>query len=154
MADIIEEFTAQILERVEERIRPLSNQIETLQAKYAQLESLLQGKRVCVGQTEPGRTNWKDIGRQDLPSVYVDIDTSECGFQSTPIYIVNVHGDQFIFLTSGGCNVYNRTERGFRVYVTFADEATRMLQNEQVPKLTPEKANEWKWHVQWIAIGD
>ncbi|MCP6761999.1 MAG: hypothetical protein NHB32_25355 [Fischerella sp. CENA71] len=98
---------------------------------------MLQGKKVHFGQTEPGRTDWKKYRPVDISRIYVNIDTYKCGFKSTPIYIVNVHGDHFIYLTSGGCNAYKRTERGFQVNVTFADEATRLLPEL---KLTPQKA--------------
>ncbi|NEQ83513.1 MAG: hypothetical protein F6K26_25930, partial [Moorea sp. SIO2I5] len=43
--------------------------------------------RICCGKTPEGSTNWQPyVG--GIEGIYVDVDTSACGFQSTPIYLV------------------------------------------------------------------
>ncbi|WP_424097824.1 hypothetical protein [Moorena producens] len=101
--------------------------------------------RICCGKTPEGSTNWQ-VYDSTPKGLYVDIDTSACGFKSTPIYIANLHGDSANFKTTGGSSPYNRTAKGFRIYVIRTDSLD----------LTPDFANhnDQKWHIQWIAIGN
>ncbi len=96
--------------------------------------------KICSGKTLEGNTDWKAFG---TTGIYVDVDTSECGFDATPIYMVNMHGNSFNWETTGGSSAYNRTRNGFRIYVRFPDGRT----------LTPDFANQNKWHIEWIASG-
>ncbi|MDJ0592865.1 MAG: hypothetical protein QNJ72_23220, partial [Pleurocapsa sp. MO_226.B13] len=99
--------------------------------------------RICCGKTPEGSTNWQPY-RDGTTGIYVDIDTSVCGFIDTPIYIVNMHGNGRNWETTGGSSPYDRTNQGFRIYVRFPNGA----------ELTPSSANTRGWHIQWIAIGN
>ncbi|WP_424097821.1 hypothetical protein [Moorena producens] len=102
--------------------------------------------RICCGKTPEGSTNWQRISGGG--GIYVDVDTSACGFQSTPIYLVNMHGNGDNWETTGGSTAYDRTNQGFRIYVRFpSDRGGR-------PNLTPDYANSKGWHIQWLAIGN
>ncbi len=97
--------------------------------------------KIYSGQTPIGNTNWRP--QSDKNGVYVDVDTSACGFESTPFYIVSTHGDSDIWKTTGGSSAYKKNSKGFRVYV-------KRSSND---KFSPAYANQHNWHVQWIAIG-
>ncbi|NEP36057.1 hypothetical protein [Moorena sp. SIO3B2] len=101
--------------------------------------------RICCGKTPEGSTNWQPHGSE---GIYVDVDTSACGFQSTPIYLVNMHGNDFNWETTGGSSAYERTNQSFRVYVRFPSD------RDGRPNLTPDFANSKGWHIQWLAIGN
>ncbi|MEM9215015.1 MAG: hypothetical protein AAGD25_11790 [Cyanobacteria bacterium P01_F01_bin.150] len=97
--------------------------------------------RICCGKTPEGSTNWRPYGTEGIT---VTVDTSACGFQSTPIYVVNMHGDSNNWTTTGGSSAYNRTATGFTIYVRYSAGGN----------LTPEFANSNRWHIEWIAIGN
>ena len=99
--------------------------------------------RICCGKTPEGSTNWEPY-RGGTTGIFVDVDTSACGFIDTPIYIVNMHGNASNWSTTGGSSPYNRTNQSFRIYVRFSDGR----------ELTPSFANDRGWHIQWIAIGN
>ncbi len=103
--------------------------------------------RICCGKTPEGSTNWQPYSGS-IEGIYVDIDTSICGFSSTPIYTVNMHGNSWNWETTGGSSPYNRTNQGFRIYVRFPSD------RDGRPSLTPAFANSRGWHIQWIAIGN
>jgi hypothetical protein len=95
--------------------------------------------KIVCGKAPEGNTNWKQYSDKSL---FVDV--AVCDFKSTPYYFVNVHGDGFNILLTGGSSAYSRTNKGFRIYVYI---------HASLSSITPEKANEFKWHVQWMAIG-
>jgi len=98
-------------------------------------------KKVWTGKTIPGQTNWQKY-TGSMAGVYVDVDTAEAGFTSIPIYLTSLGGDACHWETTGATSVYQSTTTGFRVYVKFSSGAA----------LTPAKANENKWHINWIGI--
>jgi len=95
--------------------------------------------KIVCGKTPEGNTNWKQYSDKAL---FVDVAVSD--FKSTPYYFVNVHGEGFNLLLTGGSSAYSMTNKGFRIYVHIHDSP--------IP-INPQKANEFKWHVQWMAIG-
>ncbi len=98
--------------------------------------------RIRCGQTPEGNTDWKQYAGG--AGIYVDVDTSACGFKSTPIYLVNMHGNNNNWSTTGGSSAYSRTPTGFRIYVRWAGGGA----------LGPDQANSLGWHIQWVAIGN
>ncbi|NEO47469.1 MAG: hypothetical protein F6K55_26450 [Moorea sp. SIO4A3] len=103
--------------------------------------------RICCGKTPEGSTSWQPyVG--GIEGIYVDVDTSACGFQSTPIYLVNMHGNSFNWEATGGSSPYDSTNQGFRIYVRFPSD------RDGRPNLTPDFANSKGWHIQWLAIGN
>jgi hypothetical protein len=98
--------------------------------------------RIVAGATTPGATNWQLYnGGQGL---YVDIDTSAAGFQTTPAYIVTVSGNANNWNLVGGSSPYFATATGFRVYIRNADWSY----------LSVSGANSNQWIVNWAAFGN
>ena len=93
------------------------------------------------GSTPPGSTNWQPYGNNT--GIYLDIDTSGCGFNSTPRYFTSIGGRSNHWSTTGATSIYNATPTKFRVYVRRSNGAT----------LTPAYANARKWHINWFAVG-
>ncbi len=93
-----------------------------------------QDNRRCAGRTTPGRSGWK---RYRTHGVYLDVDTSECGFQRTPIYLSSLGGTGH-WLQPGGTSIYLPTATGFRIYLP--------------TKNSPEDLEKKRWHINWDAI--
>ncbi len=91
----------------------------------------------CSGQTAPGETDW----RTDGGPVYVDVDTRSCGYVRTPRYFTSVGGLYGHSKALGETAIHEPTATGFRVYL-LSD------------KMTPERANNAKWHINWNAHAD
>jgi hypothetical protein len=96
--------------------------------------------KLCSGRTAEGATSWVQYLSY---GIYVDVDTSSCGFGATPTYLVNMHGNSGNWATTGGSSAYSRTKTGFRIYVKYSHGGD----------LTPAHANQRGWHIQWLAIG-
>ncbi|KAB8332961.1 hypothetical protein SD80_013875 [Scytonema tolypothrichoides VB-61278] len=106
--------------------------------------------KIASGSTTPGATNWQPYTNPAYPGwIYVDIDTSEAKFTTTPQYTISI-GDPNDYgaaaWTLGTSTVYLATPTGFRVYLRLTNESGEK-------DLTPEKANQYKWQVNWIGIG-
>lgn len=120
---------------------PLPTQTST---NGTQLTSVYTVAKFASGRTEPGATNWKKDGDETI-SVYID--TSAAGFTKTPIYVTSLGG----FFggkhagTTGSTSVYNATEKGFTVFVRFDKDYSST-------PITPEDANQRKWHINWFGI--
>lgn len=136
-----EDDNMELLDAINQKMTQLQSEIATFRSKSTDIEALLQGKRVCAGQTPKGNTNWQP---HDGTTISIKVDTSQYGFKSTPIYIVNLHGKTRHSMTTGGSSPYVSTEKGFDIYVSYSDGRA----------ITPKQANEDEWHIQWIAIGD
>lgn len=93
--------------------------------------------RIVVGQLDPKTTRWRQYTEGGIS---VDIDTSSAGFSSTPLYFTSLGGHTNNWLAQGVTSIYQPTERGFRVHISY-------------PELTVAKAKEWGWYVSWIAVG-
>lgn len=89
----------------------------------------------CAGRTSPGSTSWVST-----PNgwIYVDVDTSSCGFTSTPTYVTSLVGKAAQWKSRGSSEIFMPSAEGFRIYISF-------------PGITPEYANTRDWHVNWIA---
>jgi hypothetical protein len=93
---------------------------------------------VAAGETPPGSTDWKQYSPE---GIYVDVDTSDAGFGSrTVVYTCSLGGDSRHWTTTGGSCIYNAARKSFRVYV------------RHTGPITPEQANSWKWHINWMGI--
>jgi hypothetical protein len=100
--------------------------------------------KIGFGSTPIGNTNWIDYffeGQQI--GIYVDVDTSSAGFTSTPVYTTSLVGDGNQWSTTGASSIYEATPTSFRVYLREWDGST----------ITPQYANKYNWHIQWIGIG-
>ena len=97
-----------------------------------------QPLRMVMGKTNPDQTNWVSY---TPGGIYADIDTFAAGFSTTPQYFTSLTGEMRHNLARGASSIYKPTAQGFRVYVSLSG-------------LTPEKAQEWGWSINWIAVGD
>jgi hypothetical protein len=93
------------------------------------------GGTVCKGQTPQGATNWQQYSAD---GIYLDVNTSGCGFTSTPLYFSSLGGASGHWVSRGATSIYLPSSTGFRVYVTF-------------PGITPALANQYGWHLNWQA---
>lgn len=101
-----------------------------------QVEINFDSRATCSGQTAPGSTNWQAYFATGL---YVDINTSVCGFASTPLYHTTIGGSSNHWLVEGATSIYSPTSTGFRVYIYYP------------AGVTPAQANQWQWHINWNA---
>ncbi|MGA9995294.1 MAG: hypothetical protein WBP93_07770 [Pyrinomonadaceae bacterium] len=103
-------------------------------------------KKMFAGRTAPGATNWQ---QHTVPQgAFVDVDTSSAQFdpKSLPIYIISIGGDHNMFLTTGGCCIYDATYKGFRVYLKFTAPPPQ-------DSLVAANLNSYnKWYVNWVGI--
>ncbi|HZI16395.1 MAG TPA: S8 family peptidase [Myxococcus sp.] len=94
------------------------------------------GSTVCKGQTPAGATAWQQY---DANGIYLDINTSACGFASAPLYFTSIGGWSSHWSTTGATSIYSATATSFRVYVNS-------------PGITPAAANSMGWHINWEAM--
>jgi hypothetical protein len=90
----------------------------------------------CSGSTPIGNTAWVGAGVTDV--IRVNIDTSACGFTSTPLYFTSLTGYTSEEAT-GATAIYDRTNTGFRV-------------NAQKAGITPLIANQFGFSISWTAF--
>jgi|ERR1043166_1646376 hypothetical protein len=105
---------------------------------------------IFAGRTSPGATNWKPVPGG---GIFVEVQTN-LEIKATPIYIVSLGGHTNHWGTTGGDCVYPINSehsmpdaRGFRIYVRW--EGTM---EKDHPALTPELANLYTWHINWLAV--
>lgn len=98
-------------------------------------------KAVC-GRTAPATTAWNYIDETQT-GLYTDIDITSAGFNSTPFYFVNVHGNGGNWALTGVSTAYDINATGFRVYVRFHDGTAMDITHAQNKQ----------WHVHWLALG-
>lgn len=92
-------------------------------------------------RTTPGKTNWKQYGSKGL---YVDVKTSSASlWEADHCYITSLGGSSKHWNTTGVTSIYKVSQSKFRVYVFCEDGA-----------ITPEEANERKWHVNWFGFSN
>jgi len=102
--------------------------------------ALLQTVQVASGSTPVGNTAWQQY--PDGEGIFLDVDTSSFGFETTPIYITSLGGKSGHWGTTGATSIYDPTPKGFRVYVRHSTGGV----------LTPAGANQLGWHINWIAV--
>jgi len=91
----------------------------------------------CAGLTTKGNTKWVNY---NADGIYVDVDTTSCGFSATPMYTSALGGSSSQWTSTGSSENYQATEKKFRVYI-------------HRKGITPAQANSWNWHINWIAAG-
>ncbi len=89
----------------------------------------------CSGKTMAGQSGWQ---RYYSLGLFLDVDTTECGFDTTPIYLSSIGGNGLQWTVEGGTAIYFPTASGFRVYLR--------------TDVSPEDAERFKWHVNWDAV--
>lgn len=116
--------------------------------------AIVENTKIYAGSTTPGATNWQPYSNDAAPpnleaGIYVDVDTREAGFTSTPKYVVSLGGINYHWRVTGASSVYNATSNSFRVYIRFSETDIVSL----YPSLTPGFANDRQFHINWIAVG-
>ncbi|MCT4581854.1 MAG: hypothetical protein N4A35_10585 [Flavobacteriales bacterium] len=96
-------------------------------------------KQMCSGSTTPG-VGWVQYGAD---GIYIDVNTSGCGFTSTPRYITSIQGGGNKWLLTGVTSIYSATATGFRIYLKYDDGNF---------SLTPAYAASSGYQINWIAI--
>lgn len=95
-----------------------------------------RGPELCTGNTSQTSSNWKDYATN---GIYLDVDTSACSLDTTPIYLTSLGGTSRHWKARGATSIYSPTPTGFRVYVQ--DEG-----------LTAATAKNFDWHINWKAV--
>lgn len=72
----------------------------------------------------------------------MDVNTTAAGFTKTPKYFTVLGGSSSQWATTGATSIYSPGSTGFRVYVRWSTGI----------ELTPETANSYGWHIQWLGI--
>lgn len=96
--------------------------------------------RIASGKTQPGQTDWRR-GVDDR--LWLMVDTSGAGFDTTPNYFVSIGGEIDYWKARGGHVVCEPKASSFVVRVWYAGR----------PIFTPADANTMRWHVNWMAFG-
>jgi len=104
------------------------------------LSQTVQSGLIARGSTPIGNTAWQQYPGGE--GIFLDVDTSSAGFTSTPIYITSIGGASHHWWTTGATSIYLPTPTGFRVYVRYSTGGP----------LTPDIANQYEWHINWIAV--
>jgi hypothetical protein len=104
------------------------------------LSQTVQSASIARGSTPLGKTAWQQYPGGE--GIFVDIDTSSAKFTTTPMYITSLGGNTHHWWTTGATSIYFPTPTGFRVYVRYSTGGP----------LTPAIANEYGWHINWIAV--
>ncbi|MBT2226006.1 hypothetical protein [Nonomuraea sp. NEAU-A123] len=99
-------------------------------------------QRIASGSTAPGM-GWQ-LYENNVPGLYIDVDTTSAGFTGTPVYTVSVGGTDHHFELTGTSTVYRPTATGFRVYIRWSEST--------LPPLTVADAETNGWYVNWIGV--
>lgn len=79
--------------------------------------------------------NWKSYNGY----IMTDIDTSSCGFTTTPKYFTTISGDSNHWSTTGATSIYSASPTGFRVYIWKSGGVSTSY------------ASGKNWRINWIA---
>jgi len=88
----------------------------------------------CSGHTASKNTNWVQYSSN---GIYLDVDTSACGFSATPSYTTSLGGTSSHWTTTGSTEIYSATPTGFRVYIYSSGLSTSF-------------ANQYGWQMNWL----
>jgi hypothetical protein len=111
--------------------------------------------KVAQGVTTPN--DWVDYNG-GVGGIYVDVNTSACGFTTTPHYLVtleSVTGQGYHWYVNGTPSLYNVSPTGFRVYLRWADHPSDnpTIGSLNFPNpLNASTAQNRGWVIRWTAI--
>ncbi len=101
---------------------------------------------IQIAQGITSANDWVDYHQR---GIYVDVDTSQANFTSTPHYIVSLEGDGYHWCANGTTSIYEPTPTGFRVYLRWTDDKGHY--NHHNP-LRADFAKQKNWHLKWTGI--
>ena len=96
----------------------------------------------CAGSTGAGVTEWETVVHGAGYKLYAVVDMSDCGFVDTPVVTTSLSGIGWHDLQKGVSAPWGITENSFRLCV---------IDNGKEPSVS--LAEEYKWHINWIAVG-
>lgn len=96
---------------------------------------------ICSGNTATDGTGWVQYGST---GIYIDVNTSGCGFTSTPRYFTSLGGSSAQWELVGVTSIYLATPTGFRIYVMKNNYGT----------ITTADADANNWYINWTAVGN
>ena len=102
--------------------------------------------KIAQGVTSP--KDWVNY-QSTVGGIYVDVDTSSCGFTETPHYITALEGKSHLWCANGANSIYNASPTGFRVYLRWTDDDGHFGGLNPLKVSTAKKYN---WHLKWTAI--
>ena len=123
---------------------PAANRVVGFSARAGPQLHPVGDPALCTGQTSGRHTNWVRDENSGRNGIYVDINIGSCGFTSLPVVVTSLAGNGFVWTAKGGSEPYFITRSSFRVVVYY--EGTPLD-----PGITVAMANEWSWHVNWMA---
>jgi len=98
-------------------------------------------RNLASGSTTPGATAWQ---QESDTNIFVDVDTSAAGFETTPVYITSLVAPLNHDLALGATCINNATATSLRVYLRFA------FADGEGPNST--FARQRRWHINWIGM--
>ena len=91
--------------------------------------------KFASGSTKP--SDWKVYNNG--AGMFVEVDTSDAGFTSTPRYFTSLDGRTSHWTLRGMTSIYAADKDSFRIYIRGE---------------TPQKAQARGWKINWLAVGD
>ena len=100
--------------------------------------STSQGESVCCGVSTVDWHNYYNSGS------FLDIDTSSCRFDNTPLYFTSIIGNAYIHNVMGASSIYDPSANHFRVYLS-----------DEINHRTPDSgvANAFRFRIKWCGAG-
>jgi len=95
--------------------------------------------KVCAGSTGRSTTDWRDYSSD---GIYYDVDISDCGFKTIPTVTTAIEGAGWHWLSIGTSSIHNTSPSAFRIHLknTYHNPQGGFAEN-------------YKWNVEWIAVG-
>ncbi|CAF1440542.1 unnamed protein product, partial [Didymodactylos carnosus] len=97
----------------------------------------------CTGVST---SDWKEF--KEEVGIYIDVDTTPCNFQDTPMYFTSIAGKLYHWKVSGVTAIYDPKPTGFRIYLApvpniFGGTSAGLL----------NYALKHKWQINWMGVG-
>ncbi|MEM9320461.1 MAG: hypothetical protein AAGA70_15870 [Pseudomonadota bacterium] len=120
----------------------LLERLGTLEQSFSALAHVsgCESPRIAAGTTEGQESTWQ---RYSTNEAVIRVDTSDVGFQTTPVYLPSLGGDGGHWMVEGTSSVYQASPTGFDVYIRWTDRSVDVLQMTTERNLT----------INWVAIG-
>ena len=113
---------------------------------------------IAQGETSPEThsSDWVNYNTSQAGGIYIDIDTSNCGFSSTPHYLISIEGTRgYHWYLSGLNSIYNQSKNGFRVYLRCTDapsDFNTIGGTNEPNSLRVKTAIDKGWKLKWTGI--
>lgn len=110
---------------------------------------------MSIGQGVTSPSDWQDYFSL---GIFVDVNTSACGFTTTPHYLVtleSITNSGYHWYTGGTPAIYNATPTGFTVYLRWIDHPTEAPTIGGLLYANPLRvaaANDRGWVIRWTGI--